>query len=255
MKKAFVILFFVISAACLLPETMQAGNQQPEWNVEVKQETGSVDIKLTVSNNTPDEMTLEFPSSQFFEYEVIDPAGDIIYRFSDNKAFLQAIQQITLNSGEKKVWQDRWNYSAAEGKKVPPGEYLISASLAVKGINGKPVERTIGKKVKFTIEEESPSFRNVELSFSEGVYHVKGEAKVSAGCFYYTVEDGHNILKEETLVKVNKKSPNWSSFELNFKLSEDQAGKNRPVFLNLYERDLKEGTIYHNYPVKIKESD
>ncbi|WP_113926578.1 BsuPI-related putative proteinase inhibitor [Bacillus sp. P14.5] len=251
MKKALVILFSLFSISCFQAVTIQAGNQLPEWKVKVMEGEDNAEITLTVSNNTLHKMFLEFSTSQYYDYIVADQSGKEIYRYRDNKAFLQAIQRITLNSGGKKVWQDKWNYTTSDGKKSPPGEYTVRALLQAEQINGKPAQEPIDDSVKLTIEEENPSFRKVEMSSSKEIYCVMGQAKVSAGNFYYTVEDGHNILKEETIVKVNKESPNWSNFEFSFELEVDEINKNRPVLINLYERDLEEGTIYNSYTIRI----
>ncbi|TYR77816.1 hypothetical protein FZC79_03120 [Rossellomorea vietnamensis] len=251
MKKAIVILLFIVSTAYYPTGTIQAGNQQPEWAVKAEEGDGGVEIELTVSNNTSEKMILEFPSSQFFDYIVKDHSGKEVYRYSDNKAFLQAIQRITLTSGEQKVWQSKWNHTSSGGQKIPPGEYMVEAFLQVKQVNGKPVGERIVETVKLTIEEQNPSFKNVKMVSSGNSYCVRGQAKVAAGSFYYTVEDGHNILIEETLVKVNKESPNWSDFEFSFELGRDKIAKNRPVILNLYERNLEDGTVHHNYTVEV----
>jgi hypothetical protein len=249
LKTAIAILFSFFLAVHFLPEKTTA--QQPAWNMEVKQGPESAEIQFTVYNNTSAKMTLEFPSSQFFDYEVVDQAGNKVYRYSDNKAFLQAIQKITLTSGQTKVWRDNWDYKSSNGKRVSAGSYTIKGTLMVKEMNGKPIEGKLVQEEKMTVESENPSFRNVGVSSLDGAYSVTGEAKVTAGSFYYTVEDGHNILKEETLVKVNKEYPNWTSFTFTFDLASDNLPKDRPVLLNLYERDLKEGTIYHTYTVRL----
>lgn len=246
-----MILLFIISTAYFPTGTILAGNQQPEWEVKAEEGNGGVEIELTAYNSTPDKMILEFPSSQFFDYIVMDHSGKEVYRYSDNKAFLQAVQRITLKSGEQKVWQSKWAHSSSEGQIIPPGEYMVKAFLQVKQVNGKPVEERIVQSVKLTIEEQNPSFKKVKMVSSGNSYCVRGQANVSAGSFYYTVEDGHNILKEETMVKVNKESPNWSEFEFSFELGRDEIVKNRPVLLNLYERDLEDGTVHHNYTVEV----
>ncbi|WP_421384158.1 BsuPI-related putative proteinase inhibitor [Bacillus salacetis] len=249
MKKAIVLMFSFILVIQMIPSKILA--QKPVWSVEVKQGSEFAEIQFKVYNDTSGKMMLEFPSSKFFDYEVLNKAGEKVYKYSDDKAFLQAIQRITINSGETKIWQDKWNYTSSEGKRIPAGIYTIKAALMVKNINGKPVEGDLVQKVKITAETENPSFRNVEFQTAEGTYKIKGEAKVSAGCFYYTVEDGHDILREETLIKVNKEYPNWTSFNFTFNLAQGQLPKDRPVMLNLYERDLKDGTIYHIYTIRL----
>ncbi|WP_168412991.1 BsuPI-related putative proteinase inhibitor [Bacillus salacetis] len=242
-------LFIILLSLYCLPGGTLA--QQPDWDVEITGNPESADLQFRIFNNTPAEMVLEFPTSQFYDYEVRDHAGNKVYRYSDNKAFLQAVQRVRVKSGETKIWRDQWKYTSSDGKRIPSGKYTIHASLMVKNINGTPVNIDFTKNIAIAVAQENPSFRHVELSKNDGSFQIKGEAKVSAGSFYYTVEDGHHMLKEETLVKVNKEYPNWVPFDFAFKIDTGQFPKDRPVLVNLYERDLKEGTIHHNYTLRL----
>jgi hypothetical protein len=250
-KIIIIVLFSLLSAAILTKGQSIAATPQLTLKVKVEPAEEYADVQLMVTNTGTETVTMEFPSSKFFDYEIRNEEGQTIYKYSDNKSFLQALQFITLKAGETKTWRDKWNY-LSNGKKVPAGEYTINAAIFVRSINGKPADIERVKNAVFIVGETNPSFRDVELSESGQTYQLKGKAKVSAGCFYYTVEDGHNIIIEETLVKVNKKHPNWAEFSFTFELDpENISDNNRPVMLNMYERDLKDGTVYHNYAKRI----
>ncbi|WP_456271831.1 BsuPI-related putative proteinase inhibitor [Bacillus sp. AK031] len=252
MKKIIITVLFSLLLAAAFPQ-VQSLSATPaiSWKVKVEPAEEYADIQLMATNTSAETVTMEFPSSKFYDYEIKNAEGKTIYKYSDNKSFLQAIQLITLKSGETKTWRDKWNF-LSNGKRIPSGVYSIKASIFVKSINGKPADIERVKQEEFSVGDENPSFKDVGLSKSGQTYKFKGKAKVSAGCFYYMVEDGHNIVIEETLVKVNKKRPNWADFSFSFELDpESISDNNRPLILNLYERDLKDGTVYHSYAKRI----
>ncbi|PFA66495.1 intracellular proteinase inhibitor [Bacillus sp. AFS015802] len=99
-----------------------------------------------------------------------------------------------------------------------------------------------------TAPQENPSFRNVKVMEVKGRYTVSGQARVSSGCFYYSVEDGHRVLLQETFMKVNKEAPNWTDFSI---ILPEMKGRSGKLFLNLYERDDGDGKIIHPYVITI----
>ena len=250
MKKMLMIGFILLVTAASFSAESGAATPLLTWKLDINTESEYVEIQMKVQNSSSKEITLEFPSSKFFDYVIRDEGGRELYKYSEGKSFLQAIQRINLKSGETKIWRDKWNYQT-HGKRVPAGKYTLKVNLLLKSINGQPANVDRLKTVEFKINEENPSFKKVELIKKESSYIVKGEAKVSAGCFYYTVEDGHKILVEETLVKVNKEYPNWAAFSFRLNFDPSKPDGNRPLLLNLYERDLKDGTIYHTYTKKL----
>ena len=75
-----------------------------------------------------------------------------------------------------------------------------------------------------------------------------GEARVSNGSFYYSVEDGHRVLLKEALLKVNKEAPNWTDFSITLP---EIKGSTDQMFIHLYERDDGDGKIIHPYVITI----
>ncbi len=103
-------------------------------------------------------------------------------------------------------------------------------------LNDKPVNGT--------------AFRHVQVKKCESEYTITGEAKVKLGSFYYSLEDGHNILIQETLQKVNKEAPNWTPFKIIINLKDHAS--NRSLILKLYERDEKDGKIINEQLINIR---
>ncbi len=74
---------------------------------------------------------LSFPTSQLYEMELRDPAGKVIWRYSDGKAFAQAVRELVVNPGELNFTQLVPLYNADAFPRVPlaPGAYRLTATL------------------------------------------------------------------------------------------------------------------------------
>jgi hypothetical protein len=97
--------------------------------------------------------------------------------------------------------------------------------------------------------KQSGAFRNIQIHYNGTHVVIKGEACLKEGLFFYTVEDGHYVFVEETLVKVNKKAPNWSPFSIT--LPKDKIPKLKNVMLVLYERKIEDGTIINETAIPL----
>ena len=85
--------------------------------------------------------------------------GEEVYYFSKGKFFLQAIQFMSLNSGEQTQWKDTWNYKTNEGERVPAGTYTVKAILNVWKINDKLVHSKPFTSFTFNIKPEKTAIR------------------------------------------------------------------------------------------------
>ena len=84
--------------------------------------------RLTLRNTNWEPVQLQFPTSQTFDLVVRNEKGDIVYRWSDGRAFLTVVRSETYGYGEK-------NYAIlapladAAGRPLPAGKYLAEAWL------------------------------------------------------------------------------------------------------------------------------
>ncbi len=104
-------------------------------------------------------------------------------------------------------------------------------------------------------QSESTAFRNISVSGENGEYVVNGEVRVFEAVFFYTVEDGHDYLIEETKVTANEGAPAWSPFELKISIPEDQLPTDGVLTLELYEKSAKDGSVINETFVKLEEFD
>ncbi|WP_079508057.1 BsuPI-related putative proteinase inhibitor [Mesobacillus jeotgali] len=211
-----------------------------------------VEFELTLQNHGDANLTFEFPTSQKYEIIVMDDKGKKVYQYSEDKAFLQAFEKLTLKPQETKKWRENWDYKNA-GTRVKEGEYTVTAQLKATSIGEKPVmdKKQLTDEKKMYVPGENPVFKGVHSKGTMGSYKVLGEARPIQGRFFYSVEDGHNQLIAETEVTQESKYPDWHSLSIDITIPESKLPQNGSLILNLYERS-KEGEIIHTYPVLLE---
>lgn len=91
----------------------------------------TISARLTLRNTQPEILSLTFPSGQDYELVIQNESGREVYRWSDGRAFTQAIRMITIQ-GER-----NWVILAPigpGGADLTAGNYTATASLAVSGV-------------------------------------------------------------------------------------------------------------------------
>jgi hypothetical protein len=210
------------------------------------------EFEMVLQNLGDSELSFEFPTSQKYEITVVDANKQKVFQYSEGKSFAQAFETVTLKPQEKMKWVEGWDY-VSSGKRVPEGEYSVTAQLRATSVNGKPVgdKKLLTDTKTMYIPGENPLFKSVNSEGVKGTYKVMGEVRPINGKFYYTVEDGHNQLIAETEVVAGAKYPQWNPFTLEVSIPESKLPQNGSVILNLYERS-KDGEIIHSYPVLLE---
>jgi hypothetical protein len=95
--------------------------------------------------NTAEPIPLTFPSGQTFEFVIRNEKGDVLYRWSDGKAFTLAIRTETFGAGEKNhVVQVRLG---ADGKPWPQGRYVAEGWLTTMGV--RAYSASVGFELKY----------------------------------------------------------------------------------------------------------
>ncbi len=84
-----------------------------------------VAVDFTVYNKTSKLLRLEFPSAQRIEIVVKNPAGEVIERWSDDRAFAEQAGVVMINPDERIEYQEK----IATREMVPGETYVIEASL------------------------------------------------------------------------------------------------------------------------------
>lgn len=96
-----------------------------------------VDLTLLVTNTADRALTLHFSSGQIFDFfakseqqsgSAVSVRRDVFWNWAHNKAFTQALQEITLAPGESRAYQVAWDGVGNDGS-ARLGEVFIGADL------------------------------------------------------------------------------------------------------------------------------
>ncbi|MFS0864203.1 BsuPI-related putative proteinase inhibitor [Fredinandcohnia sp. 179-A 10B2 NHS] len=211
-------------------------------------------FKISLKNTSEAPVKVTFTSGQRYELVVTNVNNEEVYRYSIDKLFIQAIEEMELAAGEEKTWEEAWNYNANDGTRLPAGEYKVTAQVVAKQTNQQELTGTqLTSESSFTIPEANTAFRNVQVMGENGEYIVTGEARVFEGSFFYSVEDGHNYVIKETVMQANEGAPAWSPFEIKLSIPEDKFPENGSLIVHLYERSAKDGAITNSYHARLQQ--
>jgi len=210
-------------------------------------------INLALKNNGSKSVKLEFPTSQIYEWVIKDKIGREIVRYSSGKAFLQAIQHLTIRPNETVQWKDEWDYKS-NGAQLEKGDYIIEAWLTVTRINRKPVEkRSLYGKDEWNLRGESTVFTNIDVKGKEGVYVISGKANIGETGFYYTVDDGHNYLVDEKKISVDLSYGMPAPFIIHVQIPKEKLPNKGTLILTLYERNNQDGSIINEHAIPLEQ--
>lgn len=110
-------------------QSIAAGKFEIRGSYEIKDDKVVLDFEL-MSHHT-ESKELMFGSGQQFEVTITNEAGEEVYKYSDNKFFTMALIYKNLNPGEAIKWQDEWNMTNKEGKKLTSGKYTAKINILV----------------------------------------------------------------------------------------------------------------------------
>ena len=272
MKKIIAFLLFILCVGCVQPVINNDNNNESKPDtetpvVEVPAEVidlnniemdfialaGSNEVQfiLGLSNNNEADAEMYFSTGQKYEI-VVTKNGNEVYRYSNDRMFTEALEQVTLPSKEKLEWEESWDYTI-DGERVPAGEYEARAYFVPYQVSNMEVnDQVFHMTTTFVIPSENKAFRNVTVEGENGRYIVRGEGRVFEATASYFVEDGHNYLIEETFFTLKEGAPSWSEFELEINIDQDKLPENGTVTLVLFERSAKDGSIVNEYYVTLE---
>ncbi|MBM6617099.1 BsuPI-related putative proteinase inhibitor [Bacillus suaedaesalsae] len=236
-----------------------------ETTLNVEQTDEKATFSISFSNEGEEDADVMFSSGQKFELVVENENKEEVYRYSIGKMFTMALETIRLAPGEKLELTDEWDYMV-NGEKVPPGEYKATVTMIPKEINEKTVDaNTFQAETTFTVEKvegantsqaeekENTAFRNINVTGENGEYTITGEARVFEATFFYSVEDGHEVIIPETVVHANEGAPSWSHFELKISIPKNKLPKNGTITAQIYERSANDDSVVNQVHVSLQQ--
>jgi hypothetical protein len=117
-------------------------NQEVVLSVDAIQEPEQIKFNMSLKNQSERSVEFQFSTGQKFELVVYDSDHKERYRYSKDKMFTQAFQNLTLEPGETYDFTDEW-------KEVPePGTYEVKVTFKGKAENLKQVQAVQQFEVK-----------------------------------------------------------------------------------------------------------
>ncbi|MFE8702441.1 BsuPI-related putative proteinase inhibitor [Cytobacillus sp. FJAT-54145] len=219
----FMFLFSLVLSACGT-SNQDVANDQGETNgsggivageVETSLiEKDSLQYEYRLKNQTEEEIILEFPTSQRYDYTISTKDGTEKYRYSSTATFIQVEETETLKQGDELIYEI--NLSDIQLEK---GEYVLSVWTTTKEgekfkvvtdikfdssinlneiistdavFNGQADPHTI----EVTIDGEAVSLQTLEVT---DVDFSKIETGANISIQYYANELGQNVLTSFTV--------------------------------------------------------
>lgn len=68
----------------------------------------TITVKYTITNLTDKPLVLTFPSARQYDWTITNAEGNLIYRWSDGRAFAQVITQLTIPAGASEGFESSW---------------------------------------------------------------------------------------------------------------------------------------------------
>jgi len=88
-----------------------------------------VNVYLTIQNNTTEELTYSFTTGQHFEIEVVNAAGQVVARWSRDKAFTQAFNDVTIAPGAGRRFGGSLKLAYDDERPLAQGQYTLRIYL------------------------------------------------------------------------------------------------------------------------------
>jgi len=112
-----------------------------------QQTAGSTTFRIGVENTGPKTEALSFRNGQFFDIEVKDGGGHLVWKYSYDAYFATVVWSIELAPGESsRVYEQVWNLTGNDQKPLPSGSYKATVY-----ITNNPRDEGLSKVVSLTI--------------------------------------------------------------------------------------------------------
>lgn len=103
----------------------------------------SLKISFAIHNHGKKSYTLSFPTSQRWDFRILNSAGAVIYSYTDDHEFVQVIGSSMADPDEKLVYNDSVSLDDL-GSPLSPGTYKVQAVMANYPEMAAEVELSVG---------------------------------------------------------------------------------------------------------------
>lgn len=137
-----VALMFTLSCGSIT-------SPKPGLNIiaSISQQTvQSMTFRIGVENTGTETKSLSFRNSQFFDIEVRNGGGTLVWQYSHDAFFLDFVWGLELAPGESSVRDFAWDLTGNNGNALPAGRYRAKVS-----ITSSPREENLVTEIKVSI--------------------------------------------------------------------------------------------------------
>jgi hypothetical protein len=110
---------------------------------QVRQEFGNgepITLELTVRNRTNTDVVVQFDSGHQFEFLVVDAGSSRVrWKWSSDKAFIQATTELLFEPGQTHTFTTVWNQVGDDKQLVGPGNYEARGALMFSELRASPL--------------------------------------------------------------------------------------------------------------------
>jgi len=142
------------------------GRLETKGNYAIKD--GKIVFNFELMSHYTEPKKLMFGSGQQYEIVVTDENDEEVYRFSDGKFFTLALVSKTINPGESIKWQEAWDMTDKDGKKLTSGKFKAEIIvMAFPETNGDTIEESsLTTVIEFELSdvEKKPEIIKPELA-------------------------------------------------------------------------------------------
>ncbi|HUF34422.1 MAG TPA: BsuPI-related putative proteinase inhibitor [Gemmatimonadales bacterium] len=91
---------------------------QLDVSFDAVKDGAGVALRLRVTNPTAQAVTFDFASGQRYDFAASTPGGEVLWRWSADKAFTMAVGSVTLQPGASLEYEERWEPDGIVGEVV-----------------------------------------------------------------------------------------------------------------------------------------
>ena len=88
-----------------------------------------VRARIRLTNGSDEELALDFPSSQRFDFLLEDERGHIVFRWSDDKVFLPVLGREIVRPGRSLIYEATFSLPGSDRGILPAGRYTLRGIL------------------------------------------------------------------------------------------------------------------------------
>jgi len=128
---AFLILTSIMIPNRAMAEAQKMAGIEVSTNKTNYSPGEKVKISIKATNNSKEEISTYYSSSQKYDLVITDKNGKEIWRWSHGKMFLMAIYPFRLKPKESIKFNYTWDQRDNSGRQVKAGEYHIKGELVI----------------------------------------------------------------------------------------------------------------------------